>query len=128
MRPYMDGKYMVHAMATLPGGFRSRVASLPTPQGVKYFHVIQDELTHEDDPEGKDGQYRHVRKSQWGPYRMYTSYKASDLTEYLKAHRAAVELWTELYMFDGVGTAEEAGELAAANARAYYASSTRQGE
>jgi len=107
MKPYMEDGYMVHANVTLPGGFKSRVASKQTPKGVKFYHVIQDELTTLDARDSR-AKYRVVNSKVHGVYRMYESYSASDFDGYMKAHRSAVDMWMALWMTEGIGTVAHA--------------------
>lgn len=107
MRPYMDNGFMVHANDSLPGGFKSRVASKRTRKGLKYYHVVQDETTSlATGPENAG--FVVVNSKEHGTYRMYESYSSSDFDRFMSNHRAAVETWMALYMTEGVGTVEDA--------------------
>lgn len=95
-----EGEYLVHAEAKLDG-FSSKVMSKQGEDGsMYYFHILRNEFT-----KGHgllEHRFTHgssvmqVIKHQDGNYFKYSSREESDLHEYVKNHRAAVDLYLDL--------------------------------
>lgn len=112
----MEGDYAIHAHVTAPG-LTSKVLSRQGKDGKTYvYHVVQDELSwslERTAPEYQSADFQ-VKDNAIGPYSSYASSNDKDLKEYLKRHRALVDLWHDLYRTEG-DTLEEAVRASASN-------------
>lgn len=119
MTPYMEDGHMVHACVKLPGLSSKVTSRVGEDTRTYYYHCIRDEFTGMHDHH-ENSEYQ-LKSDANGQYLAYCSGSESDFGKYMQAHRAAVELWTELYMVGDVGTMLEAVEQAERNAKAYTA-------
>jgi hypothetical protein len=96
----MEGNHAVHAEFSAPGMW-SKVTSVQVDNRTLVYHTVQDEASYLNLAKAYEVGDFQVRQNSNGSYMLYASKKDSDLHEFLKRHRALVDMWNELYRTEG---------------------------